>query len=114
MAGVINLHAWARKESKYYGPQWAAIRLSDGGSDGVLYDTRADAVSHQLHEKHCCYVMIPPDGMSPQEADVYLEFNRAAYDAGWSMSDPEQPVTRITSEGLQRQHRQLIAARRKI
>lgn len=35
-----------------------AIRLSDGGSDGVVYDNLAQAVRYQLHYKQCMYVRI--------------------------------------------------------
>lgn len=43
--------------------RWVAIRLSDGGSDGVLYDSKMDAARHQLSEKQCAYVCIPPYGV---------------------------------------------------
>ena len=68
---------------------WVAIRMSDGGWDGVLYDHRAEAVSHQLHEQFCCYVMVPPGGMTPKEADAFLSYNRALYNAGFRLPDPE-------------------------
>lgn len=83
---VINLHVAAHKFNAF--GKWAAIRLSDGGSDGVLYDTKADAVRHQLHETQCAYVCIPADGMGPREAEIYLEFNRKLYDNGMRLSDP--------------------------
>jgi hypothetical protein len=69
--------------------RWVAARLSDGGTDGTVYDTRTDAVRHQLHEDQCCYLMIPPTGMPPQEATAYLKFNRARVAAGMKMVDPE-------------------------
>lgn len=84
---VINTHVAVHKFGAF--GKWAAIRLSDGGSDGVMYDTKADAVRHQLHETQCAYVRIPLDGMSAREAEIYLEFNRKLYDAGMRMSDPE-------------------------
>jgi hypothetical protein len=71
--------------------RWAAIRLSDGGSDGIPYDTRAEAVRHQLHETQCAYVQIPYDDMSPRAAGVFLRFHRDAYDAGMRLTDPERP-----------------------
>jgi hypothetical protein len=70
--------------------RWVAARLSDGGTDGNIYDTRADAVRHQLHEDQCCYVMIPPTGMPPAEATQYIVFNRGRVAAGLKMVDPEQ------------------------
>lgn len=70
---------------------WVAIRLSDGGSDGVLYDRRRHAVLRQLHESQCAYIRIPWGGMTAVEAQAYLDFCRAAYDAGMRMTDPDGP-----------------------
>lgn len=70
---------------------WVAIRLSDGGSDGVIYFSRAGAITHQLHETLCAYVQVPWDGMSGAEADLYLAFHRRCYDAGFRLSDPSDP-----------------------
>ena len=69
--------------------KWVAIRMCDGGSDHVLYDTRADAVRHQFHEQLCAYVKVVPSGMSPMEADAYLDYPRQLYDAGFRLPDPE-------------------------
>lgn len=69
---------------------WVAARLSDGGTDGNVYDTRADAIRHQLHEDQCCYLIIPPTGMPPAEASAYIAFNRRRVAAGMKMVDPEQ------------------------
>jgi hypothetical protein len=66
--------------------RWVAIRLSDGGSDGVLYDSGADAIRHQLHETQCGYLPIPPDGITPRTADTLLRYWRQAYDNGWRPS----------------------------
>lgn len=88
---AVNLHIEA------LGPaaagRWVAIRLSDGGSDNVLYDTRPDAIRHQLHESLCCYVRIPPFGvrLTVMEAQSYLTLHRSMYDAGYRLQDPQQP-----------------------
>lgn len=71
--------------------RWLAIRLSDGGGDGVPYDTKAHAIDHQLHETQCAYVQIPRDHMSPREAARYLELNRMLYDSGARIVDPDAP-----------------------
>lgn len=73
--------------------RWIAARLSDGGTDNVLYDTKADAVRHQLHEFQCAYVCITPDGMGYREAEIYLAFNRKLYENGYRMPDPSHHVT---------------------
>lgn len=69
--------------------RWMAFRLSDGTTDGVLYDTRDQAVKHQLHEYQCCYVQLLVDGMSPQAASRYLEINRLLYSKGFRLTDPQ-------------------------
>lgn len=82
--------------------RWAAIRLRDGGSDGTAYDTRRDAICHQLHETLCAYVRIPPDDMPPAHAARFLAFHRRVYDAGHRMADPDgpEPIMPMTREGL--------------
>jgi len=68
-----------------------AIRLSDGGSDGVLYDSKRDAVRHQLDEFLCAYVHLRNlvGGASPREMEIFLKWNRDAYDAGFRLPDPD-------------------------
>ena len=70
-----------------------AIRMGDGGSDGVIYDNRADAVRHQLHEQQCYYVYFRnlPGGANPREMAIVLEFQRRAYKAGMRLIDPDNP-----------------------
>jgi hypothetical protein len=71
--------------------KWIAIRLSDGSSDGVLYDTKRDAVRHQLHEMQCAYVAFInlPGGSSPRDMSIFLAFCRDAYEAGFRLPDPD-------------------------
>lgn len=71
---------------------WCAIRLGDGGSDGVVYDTREDAIRHQLRPQYCTFILIPPDGMSPQEAKAVLGYWRALVDGGIRDDDPAMPM----------------------
>lgn len=68
---------------------WVAIRLSDGGSDGVLYEHRHDAVAHQLHETQCFYLKIQP-GFTPKIAERFLAIHRQVYDAGMRMADTDE------------------------
>jgi hypothetical protein len=74
--------------------KWVAIRLADGKSDGVLYDSKGDAVHHQLHEMMCAYVCIPPGGMPIEDAEIYLREMRKMYDAGVRLADPDKHVHR--------------------
>lgn len=72
--------------------KWLAVRLSDGGTDGVAYDRRSDAVRFQLHETLCCYVQVPLGGMQPHEAEAFISFHRKVYDAGHRLQDPDGPA----------------------
>lgn len=72
--------------------KWLAVRLSDGGTDGVVYDSRADAVRFQLHETLCCYVQVQTGGMQPHEAEAFIQFHRKVYDAGYRLQDPDGPA----------------------
>jgi len=71
--------------------KWVAIRLADGGYDGVLYDSKQDAVRHQLDEYLCAYVCFRNllMGANPKDMELFLKFNRDAYDAGFRLPDPD-------------------------
>lgn len=72
--------------------KWCAIALQDGGSDHVLYDHRVEAVRHQHHnEQWYAFVKVLPSAMGICEAQVFLDFHRKAYDAGFRLTDPEHP-----------------------
>jgi hypothetical protein len=71
--------------------KWVAVRLADGSSDGIPYDSRSDAIAHQLHEQLCCYLKVTPDGITPQDAVRFILVNRALYDAGYRLADPDMP-----------------------
>lgn len=60
--------------------RWIAARLSDGGGDNTLYDSRDDAVRAQLHSRYHAYVRIAPSGMSPRAALVFLRMARQIYE----------------------------------
>lgn len=80
MADIITTHWLADPRGNVH--RWVAIRLSDGGSDGVIYDRVDHAAWAQLHYRQCAYVRIPTGGMGPREAAVVLEYHRRVYDAG--------------------------------
>lgn len=69
--------------------RWVAVKLSDGRSDGTLYDTKRDAVRHQGDEQRCAYVCVPPGGMNVCQAESFLTFHRRAHDAGFRLVDPD-------------------------
>ncbi len=71
--------------------KYIAVRLSDGGTDGVLYDSKRDAVRHQLDEFLCAYVSFRNllNGATAREMEIFLKFNRDAYDKGFRLTDPD-------------------------
>lgn len=83
----ITLHAIAGGAGK-----WAAIKLADGSTDHCVYDSRSDAIMHQLSPEYWTYVLVPPDGMTAREADVLLLFWRQVYDAGYRAVDPRDDI----------------------
>jgi hypothetical protein len=100
---AVTLHIQAHTTSADMMPDWGtkapwiAVRLSDGGTDGNLYDTKKDAVVHQLHPHQCAYILIPPEGMTPEQARIMLKFTAQMYEAGVQLADPDmqvQPVVR--------------------
>jgi hypothetical protein len=87
---VIRLHLLADHAQAVN--SWVAIRLSDGGSDNILYDSKHQAVRHQLHEYQCAYFKITPGGCPPREAEVFLRINRQLYDGGMRLADPDKDL----------------------
>jgi hypothetical protein len=95
-AEAINLHVHGGNVGK-----WVALRLIDGGSDGIPYDSRAEAIKHQLHEQLCCYIRVTPDGINPTDAYRFIAINRGLYDAGFRLSDPDMPGEPIYPDTLE-------------
>jgi hypothetical protein len=60
--------------------RWMAFRLDDGSSDKVIYDTRDDAIRHQLQPAH--YEQLKPHGYSPDVMAMTLHYARAMHSAG--------------------------------
>lgn len=58
---------------------WIAVRLSDGGSDGVIYPTKTIAVMFQIHETQCAYLRILLGGIPPREATSFLYHTAQLY-----------------------------------
>lgn len=83
---VIADHGWWEIRSK-----WLAFRLSDGRWDGVIYDTKRDAVRHQSNEFQAAYICLRglAMGSKPRDAAVFLKYNRDLYDRGFRMPDPD-------------------------
>lgn len=87
---TVNMHRtfanWDELQHK-----WIAFNLGDGSSDGVLYDSKRDAVKHQFHEQLCAYVAFKNlvAGSTPHEMSIFIKFTRDAYKAGFRLPDPD-------------------------
>lgn len=88
-----------------------AVALADGRSDGVLYDTRHDAIRHQHHnEKWYAYLRVERYVMSTCQAEGMLKWHREAYDKGLVFVDRDDArlssmelIQRMTREDHRRQ-----------
>lgn len=70
--------------------KWIAVALSDGHSDGTLYDSKRDCVSHQHHdEMWYAYIRINPTSMTPCDAEIFLKMHRMMYEKGIRLADPD-------------------------
>lgn len=116
-ADTVNLHLAAIGFDAHR--RWVAVRLADGDSDGELYDTKLQAVRHQADEQLCAYVRIPPNRMTPCDAESFLVFHRKAYKAGFRLTDPDARsggrsiIPRVTCEDQRKQVTAMLAAARK-
>jgi hypothetical protein len=96
LCDAVNLHVDAQGSDAY--GKYVAIRLSDGKSpDNALYDTRRDAVRHNIHDPWCFYVKIRPGGIQPREAWVVLGYARQAKENG-AVFQNEEPIVPMLTE----------------
>lgn len=88
MAELVALHQLALSKDELIAGRYIAVRLADGSSDGVAYDTRAQAIEHQRNSpSRCAYFRIPLERWSARTCDVLLWYVRKTYDAG-NREDP--------------------------
>jgi hypothetical protein len=69
---------------------YMAFRLEDGSTDGVLYDSKQDAMrftDEQYHAYFCFRQGI--GGISPLDCQVFLDVHRWAYENGMRLNDPD-------------------------
>ena len=82
--------------------KWFASSLNDGSTDGVLYDSRPDAIRHQHHnEKWFTFVQVTQANMTVCSAEVMLNIARK-FDASLMDRDArgggKQAIARATWE----------------
>jgi hypothetical protein len=94
MADAVNIHIAVQGFAA--SGKWVACKLADGASDGALYDTKMQAMTHQtMDEKYYAYVMIPPTGMTYGQAERYLMFVRQCYDNGFKVRESDGDRTAL-------------------
>ncbi len=77
ISDTVKLHLVAATDIMDAVGKWCVFALRDGTSDGVMYDTKEDAVRiKKSHAKDFCYLQIAPDGISQKDAWHFLKVNR--------------------------------------
>lgn len=98
MRDAINLHvvalALGARERHLC---WVAINLSDGRSDGNLYDSRADAVRHtQNKSRGWAYLKVGAERMGERESIIVLQMFRRAFERGVIFAEEEVVVPQLS------------------
>ena len=93
---------------------WVAVRLSDGGTDGNVYDSREAAIRHQRGLSAFTPCQVQPGGMSHFEAEAFLDYWRKLHAANVRDNDPGLllPLMPLTGRDRARQVRVLAKGRR--
>jgi hypothetical protein len=85
LSDSVNLHVFAGNVG-----QWACYKIQDISTDNVAYPSMRDAVRIKWPRNDLwMYLQIPPSGMQPGEAEIYIRYNRQLYAAGFRMPDPD-------------------------
>jgi len=83
-ADCIALHQTVLTQEEIMAKRFVAIALSDGSSDGIVYDSRLDAMRLQKgHPALYAYIQIPLERWSVFACDTLLWYVRGVYDAGY-------------------------------
>jgi hypothetical protein len=87
--------------------KWYAVRLDDGTSDGVLYDSKRECIQHQRGWEYLyAYVGMSIAQMNVCDAEIYLAVQRRMYEKGIRMVDPDarngghEPIKRVSREDM--------------
>lgn len=101
MADTVALHQVALDKGAILAGRYVAIRLADGGSDGIAYDTYAECVTHQRHEAtRMAYFKLPLERWNAPTCDVLLWYTRKCYDSGWRVDPTRQLIIPQAKEHL--------------
>lgn len=78
-----------------------AFRLDDGTTDNILYPSKQAAMDHVSNEFHYCYFFLRGalGGANPRDCQLWLEFQRHAYDSGHRLAQPTTSLIMPLSRG---------------
>jgi hypothetical protein len=98
MRDAVNLHVVAGALGvRERHLTWVAIRLSDGRSDGNLYESRLDAVRHtQNKERGWAYLKVGADSMGERESIIVLQSYRQAFSRGVIFAEEDVVVPHLS------------------
>lgn len=98
-AEIVALHQTVLTKDEILAKRFIAVRLADGGTDGVCYDTRESAILASGNSpSRCGYFQIPLERWSAATCDTLLWYVRANYDSGFR-EDPSHQL--IISNNLE-------------
>lgn len=83
---ALAIHQVALTRDEIIAKRYMAVRLIDGSSDMTAYETREDAVTHQLHPDVALYFPIPFERLNELTCAVLLCYARRVYDNGYRPS----------------------------
>jgi hypothetical protein len=97
VADEYNLHLIASKKEAV--GRWIACALADGRSDHAVYDSKAQAVTHQHgHDRERLYLCIRPYSLSVCAAASLLRTARMLYELGNHQEGERVVIPRLTNE----------------
>lgn len=71
--------------------KYMAFRLTDGWSNGDVYDTKLDAVKHNDEKLFAFFCFrAAMGGVKPKDCQLFLNMNRHAAEHGGHLADPDQ------------------------
>lgn len=94
----IHVHAILAEGTGRTKPGYVAIRLDNGGSakpDNPLYDSRADATRHNIHNTEVCYIKVGRETMPLREAVTTLQMMRMGRKNGVIFTEEEVVVPQL-------------------
>jgi hypothetical protein len=80
---------------------YMAFKLADGDTDGVLYESKQDAIRHCPDERWYAFFCFRSamGGVNPKDCQIFLDVHRHAYSVpGGHLSDPDGRPDLIISD----------------